>query len=111
MIKIAEKILTLFDFSRIFVTILLLPLLGCFCLHYAIGDSIYGLTLGIVNNEVETISECYDPSLKTSVVKGFDCFINKVSCKFITQFDPDIADLVEKYKIFVNSFDFEVFDF
>jgi hypothetical protein len=63
-------------------------------LHFAIGDNIHGLTLGVVNHEVDSISECFNPSLTTAVLDEFDCQIEKVSCRFIKSIDDETAELV-----------------
>lgn len=59
-----------------------------------------GLTLGFVNEEVSSMSDCTNHSLITAKVEGFDCALNKVSCRFIFEINDDIA-----YKRFFNSYE------
>lgn len=75
---------------------LLLPILGCLSLNYAIGGSVDGLTLGIVNHEIKSLDECFNSSLMTTQVTDYECTLHKASCRFITQFDPKIAKLVSE---------------
>lgn len=70
------------------------PIISYICLHYAIGGRIHDLTLGIVNNEVESINECFNKTLRTTSLADLECSLNKVSCRFIDSFDSEIAEKV-----------------
>lgn len=79
-----------------FVITTLIPLVGCITLHYGIGGRIKDLSIGIVNQEVSFADECFNKSLITSEVRGFDCFVHKASCRFIHEIDDDILAKVNK---------------
>lgn len=68
--------------------------LMCFGLNYGLGGKLSGLVVGVVNDEVPSISDCYNSSLKTFEIKRFDCIVQKTSCVFIKNFDQDTAKLV-----------------
>lgn len=90
-----ESIFTTFPtLIRVLFIVTIFPIISYICLHYAIGGRIHDLTLGIVNNEVDSISECYNESLRTTDLIGLDCNLNKVSCRFIDSFDSGIAEKV-----------------
>ncbi|CRK87266.1 CLUMA_CG001068, isoform A [Clunio marinus] len=71
---------------------MLVPLITCFCLHYAAGGRIKYLTIGIINNEVTNYKDCLNQSVSSVVPSGFDCILHKVSCRFINEFDDNIAE-------------------
>lgn len=73
-----------------FVITTLVPIIGCIALHYGIGDKI-NVTLGIINNEVASLDECFNRSLITSEIQNFDCVVNKLSCRFINDFESDVV--------------------
>lgn len=50
-----------------------------------------GLKLGIVNDEVEFISECSNQSLKTFHIQDYDCYLNKISCRYINEINDSVA--------------------
>lgn len=54
-------------------------------MNFAIGGNVTGMILGIVNNEVEYMEQCFNSSLTTASFEGFECTLNKVSCRFINQ--------------------------
>lgn len=74
---------------------IIIPILGCVTLHYGIGGEIKGIKLGIVNHEVTFNDECFNNSLVTSEIRGYDCFLHKVSCRFIQEFDENVAEKVK----------------
>lgn len=76
------------DFSILIVSSLI-PVIGCICLHYAIGGKIKDLTLGIVNEEVMSREVCLNSSLRTFEITNSWCSINKVSCRFIEAIEAD----------------------
>lgn len=73
-----------------FVITTLIPLVGCITLHYGIGGRIKDLSIGVVNHEVSFADECFNSSLITSEVRGFDCSVFKASCRFIHEIDDEI---------------------
>ena len=72
----------------------LIPFIGCLCLHFGVGGLIREIKLGIVNSEVSSIEECFNQSLVTFEVQGFQCTPHKLSCRFIDEFDNGIAEKV-----------------
>lgn len=81
---------------------MLIPIIGCLCLHFGVGGTIKGLTLGFVNNEVSSIEECFNRSLVTFDVHDFECTLHKVSCRFINEFDESIASKVSLFVKLIN---------
>lgn len=69
-------------------------LIACLALHYAIGGRIRDLSLGVVNNELRSYEDCSNISLTTVKRQGFDCLLEKVSCRFIDAIDADTATTV-----------------
>jgi hypothetical protein len=62
--------------------------------HYAIGGDLNGHKIGIVNNEVKHIEECFNSSLVTAKQENYECKLDKVSCRFINQINETIAEKV-----------------
>jgi hypothetical protein len=91
----------LFDIfhSRVIGTAVLIPFLSCCNMYYGLGDRIKGLVVGVVDNEVSSITDCFNSSLKTFEVQNSDCKLTKVSCDFIKEFDQSIAELVSCSKL------------
>lgn len=81
---------------------LLLPVCGFIGLYYGMGGRIDGLVLGVVSDEVLSHQECFNSSLKTFEIQGFDCVLSKTSCRFIEDFDQTVAELVS----FISSYSF-----
>lgn len=92
--KIARCANNFNTFSVLFIATLI-PLIGCICLHFGVGGRIRGLALGIVNNEAEDY-ECFNKSLITTMIHGYSCKLNKVSCRFINELSDDFIGKVEK---------------
>lgn len=79
----------------------LLPLVCCAGMHFGVGGIIKGMQLGVVNDEVPNNNDCANSSLITFRREGVECVLNKVSCRFIQEFDEDIAKKVRSiFKIF-----------
>lgn len=76
----------------------MIPLISNVLLNYAIGGRIRDLSLGFVNNEVDSINQCFNESLRTTNLNGFECHLNKISCRFINEFDDEIAKKVSDWK-------------
>lgn len=71
-----------------------MPLVGCICLNYAIGGRIGGLTLGVVDYEIASLDECLNQTATEVRREGFDCFVRTASCRFMNEFDDQIASKV-----------------
>lgn len=83
---------------RFFIVVLTLPIIASITLHYGVGGQIKDMSLGFVNNEIESFDECFNRSLVTSEIQGFDCRLNKVSCIFMDEFSDEIATKVRLSK-------------
>lgn len=70
---------------------LLLPFFSIICMNYTIGGNVTGMVLGIVNNEVGSISECFNTSLVTAKTDNYECILDRVSCRFINQINETVA--------------------
>lgn len=70
-----------------------MPILVCICLDYSVGGKLKGLTLGIVNAEVDLIELCWSPENYSMRAHG-DCTFEKISCHFIREFDEEMFDQV-----------------
>lgn len=86
------------SFSGIF-SAFLLPIIAIFCMNHAIGGNVTGMVLGVVNNEVAHIDECFNSSLVTARKHDFDCTLRKVSCRFIDQIDDSVAVKVRSLEV------------
>lgn len=86
--------------SSLFLIISILPIILCCCFNYAIGGNFQGLSLGVVNNEVMSIDECFDRSLITVEIQQFRCTFHKLSCRFINVFDDSVANKVSRMFLF-----------
>ena len=87
---------------RILAVIFLMPIVGCLSLHFGIGQRLTGLTLGLVNDEA-SIKECLFCPEKKFTTDWFGCKLNKLSCRFIEDFDQNTAKLVNLIKLPKNS--------
>lgn len=98
---VIKNILQMFRFTNCFgfMCNLTLPML-CFGLfHYSVGRDPIGLKIGIVNDEIN-YNDCFDESLITTIdLQNKTCELNKISCRFINQFNDSIAEKV-RLKIF-----------
>lgn len=76
----------------------MIPIAGCFSLYFGTGGELKGLPIGIVNNEVTRIDECFNGSLITTQIQGDDCRLNKISCRFIHELQGEyISEVVKKF--------------
>ena len=93
---VLKNILQVFRFTNCFgfLCILTLPLLCFIIFHYSVGRDPIGLKIGIVNDEIN-YNDCFDKSLITTIaVHNKSCELNKISCRFINQFNDSIAEKV-----------------
>lgn len=67
------------------------PFLCLVSFYLAIGTDPVGLKLGIVNHEIQHFSECSDPLLKMTTIHDYNCFVSKISCRFIDRLNDSIA--------------------
>lgn len=76
-------------FALVFV-----PMISVTGMNYGIGGRIRGLRLGIVNDEVDSIEQCANRSLGRVETQERLCLPGKASCRFIDEFDEDVAEKV-----------------
>lgn len=78
---------------------MLIPVIGCLNLHYGIGGEIKGLTLGVVNDEVNSMNECFNKSLITyDLMPDSTCILHKTSCRFIHELlDDNLTEIVSEF--------------
>lgn len=72
----------------------LFPILQLSCFYSAIGGNPKDLEIGVVNREVNNYMECYNDSLITTFAHDYTCDLHKISCRFLTAFDDDVAKKV-----------------
>jgi hypothetical protein len=67
---------------------------------FATGGNPEGLRLGIVNDEIINISECYNKSLVTAFPHDYQCDIRLASCRFIDEITSDVGEKIyfQKYE-------------
>lgn len=61
------------------------------CFYYGIGANPKGISLGIVSDEIESYEICSNRSLVTFQVDGYECYVNKISCRFINEINEKFA--------------------
>lgn len=76
------------------------PFLCLLSFYLTIGSDPIGLKIGIVNNEVKSFSECLDPLLKMTTIDGFNCYVSKISCRFLANLNESVVE-----QEFYSSFD------
>lgn len=72
-------------------------MVGAVLFNYTIGDNPKNLKLGIVDYEIKSLSQCYDPSLITTKINNDTgiCHLNMVSCRFLEILTKeDFVDLI-----------------
>jgi hypothetical protein len=84
---------------------MLVPIFVCILLRVAIGNRIAGLVLGVINDEVENYTDCFNASLETVKVRRSKCVMQLLSCRFIDQFDQNVAELVRIPNKLLSAFD------
>lgn len=82
---------------------MMIPIVGCFSLYVGTGGELKGLPIGIVNNEVTTIDECFSGSLVTTQIQGDHCRLNKISCRLIDELQGEFISKVEWNILFVTN--------
>jgi hypothetical protein len=60
-----------------------LPFILTCCIYIGLGGDIKHVNVGIVSDELESVSECFNESLITTFSHDFTCDLHKVSCDFI----------------------------
>jgi ABC-type multidrug transport system permease subunit len=88
-----------FNFSS-FGFLLIIPFICLVSFYLIIGTDPKLLKLAIVNHEISNFSECSDPVLQTTTIRDYNCYVNKVSCRFLNRLNDSIAT-----KHFYHSFD------
>ncbi|XP_053695189.1 ABC transporter G family member 20 [Sabethes cyaneus] len=74
------------------VFLFLFPIFQLVSFYVAIGGDPKELRLGIVNDEVSNIQECFNQSLiTTSFHDDYDCDLYKVSCRFLETLNRTVA--------------------
>lgn len=93
---VLKNILQMIRFTNCFgfMCVLILPMLCFFIFHYSVGRDPIGLKIGIVNDEIN-YNDCFNKSLITTLsFQNKSCEFNKISCRFINQFNDSIAQKV-----------------
>ncbi|KAG5671813.1 hypothetical protein PVAND_001988 [Polypedilum vanderplanki] len=89
---------TMFMFLCVFPLIVLMSIA-------TFGRDPQGLKIGIVDDEVDNLEQCYNSSLITTFLNETTCYIKDISCRFVNQLKDDVA-----IKIFYNNLDSAVHD-
>jgi hypothetical protein len=71
-----------------------LPVFCCLSGFVGVSGPINDIVLGVVNDEITSAKDCFDPALKVVEIVDFDCKLYKASCRFISDFDQGVAELV-----------------
>lgn len=69
----------------------IVPLLQIIFFYLAIGGHPIGLKLGVVNDEVMNFKDCSNSSLITAFAHDDTCDLNKLSCRFLGEFNDSVA--------------------
>lgn len=80
--------------SSMFLVIMAIPIVGCFSLYIGTGGELKGLPIGIVNEEFDSIDGCSNKSLITTRIEGSECYVNKISCRFIDEIHGNFIEKV-----------------
>lgn len=70
---------------------LLFPLIQLTCFYLAIGKTPTNLKIGIINEEMDNVHNCFNTSLKTVFAHNETCEFNKVSCRYIKELGDGTA--------------------
>ncbi|KAL5282687.1 hypothetical protein ACFFRR_005643 [Megaselia abdita] len=73
------------------IFMLMFPLIQLSCFYLAIGKTPTNLRIGIVNEEVDDIHNCFNSSMKTVTAYNETCEFNKVSCRYIKELGDGTA--------------------
>jgi ABC transporter len=82
---LAKNFLQLFRYSGFRLLITIFPIVAIACIHFTIGRKLTGLRLGIVNDEVLSPATCWNEIARHSS----SCNLEKLSCRFIKEFDDE----------------------
>jgi len=85
-----------------FLIAVLVPILAATVCHFAIGNKLRGLIVGVVNHEVLIPVDCVNQFLVASEPNDLRCNWKKLSCGFLQEIDHELA---EKVAIIRNSMD------
>ena len=78
-----------------------MPLCFMICFKYGVGANPKNISFGIVSDELESCDICLNRTLMTFALDGFDCKVNKISCRFINEINESFAVKVgDFFKIF-----------
>lgn len=80
-------------FSGIF-SVLMIPFLTIMSFYLAVGGDPQGLKVGIVNDELANINDCYNESAITHLVHDYSCDLQLTSCRFINEISHEIGEKV-----------------
>lgn len=64
---------------------LMFPIVQLSCFYLAIGKTPTDLKIGIVNEEINNINDCFNSSLKTVFANEDICEFNDISCRYINE--------------------------
>lgn len=78
--------------------IIFVPAICIFGMHNSIGGKIKDLKIGIVNGETNYVDECGNSSMTVPQLNGSVCRFSKVSCRYIDEFDDEVAKKVRDIK-------------
>jgi hypothetical protein len=76
------------------------------CFKYGVGANPKSISFGIVSDEIESYAVCSNRTLTTFLLDGFDCRVNKISCRFIDEIDESFA--IKVWRFLRGSCEFEV---
>jgi ABC-2 family transporter protein len=81
---------------------IIVPILQIVFFYLAIGGNPIGLKMGVVDDEI-AYEDCFNSSLITAVANEDTCNLNKISCRFLQEFDDEIA-IKTHYKSFDEAY-------
>ncbi|XP_004530724.1 ABC transporter G family member 23 [Ceratitis capitata] len=76
------------------IFMLLFPIIQLTCFYLAIGKTPTNLKIGIVTQEVNDYTICFDRNLRTVYNYNDTCEFDKISCRYINELGDDIAERV-----------------
>lgn len=82
---------------------IIVPILQIVFFYLAIGGNPIGLKMGVVDDEINYI-DCFNSSLITAFPHDETCDLQKISCRFLQEFDDSVA-IKTYYKSFDDAFD------
>ncbi|KAL7040383.1 hypothetical protein ACKWTF_000370 [Chironomus riparius] len=80
----------------------IVPILQIVFFYMAIGGNPIGLKFGVVDDEVN-YNDCFNTSLITTIAHEDTCDLHKVSCRFIQEFQDNVA-IKQHYNTFDEAF-------